>query len=346
MNIVEESVFFDIEKLRNRKAFLFDISVWNRLADGKDKESIEVCETLISLKNRGVLFCPLSTPAIWELRKQGGISFMRTAKLMEELSLNVTFREIDQLFNYEIDHFIKYLLTDEFIPLSIDKLFGPLLSYLSPSFFLINSAGQLTEEQKKFNDSLSERIQNISLTSLMEILGEKSCPGSKKTPKFQAANIKRNEFVKSEKTKMKRLEQEHIANSIILPRFNEMVSILPLEQQFFIINKLDKLPKSKKYGSVLEYMLSFMPALLSYVQIETVSGYDINRKDTDNDFFDKEILIYGLSYASIFVAFDRWLKDLIGLIRKDGNIGSLCYVGNLHDLKEQLTISHIHPSFK
>ena len=44
MNIVEESVFFDIEKLRNRKVFLFDISVWNRLADGKDNESIEVCE--------------------------------------------------------------------------------------------------------------------------------------------------------------------------------------------------------------------------------------------------------------------------------------------------------------
>ena len=172
----------------------------------------------------------------------------------------------------------------------------------------------------------------------MEILGEKSSPGSKQAPKFQAANIKKREFCKGEKTKMKRIEQEYIANSIILPRFNEMVSILTLEQQSFIINKLDKLPKSKKYGGVLEHMLSFMPSLSSYVQITTVSGYDINRKDTDNDFFDKEILIYGLSYASIFVAFDRWLKDLIGLIRKDGNIGSLCYVGSLHDLKEKLTI--------
>lgn len=337
MSIVGKSVFFNIEKLRNRKTFLFDISVWNTLADGEDR-SIEVCETLIALRNKGVLFCPLSAPAIWELRKQAGTSFMRTAKLMEELSLNVTFRGIDQLFDYEIAHFIQYLLTDEFTPLSIDELFWPLLSYLSPSFSLINSADQITEEQKIFNDGLSERIQNISLTSLMEILGEKSSPGSKQAPKFQAANIKKREFCKGEKTKMKRIEQEYIANSIILPRFNEMVSILTLEQQSFIINKLDKLPKSKKYGGVLEHMLSFMPSLSSYVKITTVSGYDINRKDTDNDFFDKEILIYGLSYASIFVAFDRWLKDLIGLIRKDGNIGSLCYVGSLHDLKEKLTI--------
>jgi len=329
-----------LEKLRNRKAFLFDISVWNQLADGKTKESVEVRETLIALRDEGVLFCPLSAPAIWELRKQAGTSFMRTAELMEELSFNVTFRGIDQLFDYEIAHFIQYLLIDEFTPLSIDELFGSLLSYLSPSFSLVNSAGQITEKQKSFNGKVGGLVQNISLTTFMAMLGENSYPSPKETPKFQAANIKRREFAKGDKLKMKRIEQEHIANSVILPRFNKMRSRLPLEQQFSIVEKISTLPENKKYGGVLEHTLSFMPALSSYVQVLTVSGYNINRKDkdADHDFFDKEILIYGLSYASVFVVIDGWLKDLIELVRKHGNIGSLCHVGSLHGLKEKLTI--------
>jgi hypothetical protein len=317
---------------------LFDISVWNQLADGKTKDSVEVRETLVALMDKGILFCPLSAPAIWELRKQAGASFHRTAKLMEELSFNIAFRSTNQLFDYEIDHFMQYLLTDKFTPLSIDELFGSLLSYLSPSFSLANSAGQITKKQKSFNDNLGELIQNISLTNYIAMVGQNSSPGSGDTPKYQAANIKRREFAKNEKTKMKRIEQEHVAKSIILPRINEMISRLPLAQQSFVVDKMTTLPKSKKYGSILEHALSFMPALSSYIQVLTVSGYDINRKDTDNDFFDKEILIYGLSYASVFVAIDRWIKDLIGLVPRDGNIRSLCYIGSLHGLKEKLTI--------
>jgi hypothetical protein len=116
-----------LEEISGRKALLFDISIWNRLADKKTSEAKEVCEILLQKQNKGEIFCPLAAPAIWELRKQAGESFMRTANLMEELSLNITFRNRDQIIDSEIDNFLEYLLTGKFVPLSQTQIYGSLI---------------------------------------------------------------------------------------------------------------------------------------------------------------------------------------------------------------------------
>src|SRR3546814_3865065 len=40
---------------------------------------------LLRLKDAEKIFCPLTAPNIWELRKQAGASLYRTAELMEQL---------------------------------------------------------------------------------------------------------------------------------------------------------------------------------------------------------------------------------------------------------------------
>ena len=324
-----------LETLNDRKALLFDTSVWIRLAEGKTKESIEIREMLIHLKDRAIIFCPLSAPTIWELRKQAGESFKRTSILMEELSLNITFRGIDQIFDYEISNFIQYLLTDTFVPLSKIELFGSLLSYLSPGFHL--EPGSCTEESKgKVMSYIADLVKNTSLTLLMEMVGENSSPEPKLLPDYQATNIKRRRVSNGDKNKMKRIELEYVTQSILLPKMNKQRSLLPMDQQFYIVEKVSQLPRSKKYGSAAEYIIGYLPALSSYINVFTVSGYDTNRKDNMNDYFDIQFLVYGLSYASIFVAIDRGVKNLVALVRKEGDIGFLCYSSSLQELKDRL----------
>lgn len=309
------------------------MSVWNQLADGCNKESIEIRDILIDQTNKGFLFCPLSVPCIWELRKQAGISFKRTSELMEILSLNVTFRDINRIFDYEISHFLEYLLTDKITPLSINELFGSLLSYLIPEFEL-----KFNVEKDKGNyDQLSEHffnfLQSIALTDFMSIIGENSSPSPRSNPKYQNSNINRHMLAKGDNKKMKRIEQEVVTKEILIPRLNKQISMLSINQQLCITDKLSRLPKSKKYDSIIESVLTFLPAISACTQIFTVSGYDINRKDKENDFFDKEILIYGLSYSSVFVAIDRWIKDIIAIVNKDNDIQT-CYMDNLAKLKD------------
>ena len=62
------------------------------------------------LKNAGKIFCPLTAPNIWELRKQAGASLYRTAELMEELSENMVFGQLDRLASFEVDVFLASLL--------------------------------------------------------------------------------------------------------------------------------------------------------------------------------------------------------------------------------------------
>lgn len=135
---------------------------------------------------------------------------------------------------------------------------------------------------------------------------------------------------------MKRIEQQSVAESIIVPRINKIRSILPMEQQLYITEKINQLPKNKNTGTCLEHIFGFLPALSSYVRILTASGLDINRKDPMNDFFDKELLIYGLSYSSQFVAIDRWITRLVSLAKEDGDLGFLAYSGSLSELKPKI----------
>ena len=325
-----------IKEINGRRIFLFDISVWNRLADKKTTIAGEVCELLVEKHKKGSLFCPLTAPTIWELRKQVGKSLKRTTCLMEQLSSNVMFRGMDQIIDYEIDNFLDYVITGQHAPLSYKELFGSILSYMSPSFSLKHPDKDIPSEEMKIYRSIGEVISNITLSELIEMSEYNNESLAMEPPAYQETNIKRRKAAGGDKNKMRRIEIEYIAQSIVIPKIMKKISTFPIETQLSIENKLSNLPKSKKYGGIIEHALAFLPLVASYVDILTISGYDINRKDTDNDFYDKEISIYGLAYSTVFSAVDKGIKHIIYVAKKEGNIGGLCYAGNLIELKKTL----------
>jgi hypothetical protein len=170
----------------------------------------------------------------------------------------------------------------------------------------------------------------------MIMMGENSSPAIEKTINYQKINIDRRKTAGGNKNKMRRMEIELIAKSTVIPRMNKKRSKLSMEKQLCILAKVKKFPQSKKYSSTIEHILHFLPFMNSYVDILTISGYDTNRKDSENDFYDLEIMTYGLSYSSIFCAKDKWINYIMKSAIREGNIGGLCYVANLAELKKRL----------
>ena len=90
-----------------------------------------------------------------------------------------------------------------------NDIFGSLLSYVAPGFRIMHKFDLNNPENLDFLNTLSSAVKNITLTTLMGMIGEKSSPsGLEKPPKYQETNIRRRKLAKGDKNKMKRIEQE------------------------------------------------------------------------------------------------------------------------------------------
>jgi len=260
---------------------------------------------------------------------------------MEVLSQNITYRNIDQIFNYEIAHFIEYLCTDKFSPLTTYEKYGPILSYLASSFGFESEDEENDIKFKTMYEHLEKITQNMSLTHLISMLGEQSCPNMN-TPAYQQTAQNRLKDTNGNLSKARRIETEIILKDIFLPKLKEQCSKFPLDKRLKITCRINELPRSKKYNSAIEHVLNFTPALSAYVEVLTLSGLDPNRKDSANDFFDRELLIYGLSYPTIFASTDKWVYSLIKLAEKEKNYPVLFKFAHDLDQLEQ----HIDSLFR
>ena len=326
-----------IETVEKRKVVLLDTSVWIRLADGRTSQAISLRDRLLKLCADERVLCPLVAPTLWELRKQSSPSLERTAELMELLSLNVSFRGREQIFDHEVGHFFDYLRSGVFAPLTTSEKFGPLLCYLTPSFRLGAAPESVRDEHTQLYDLLASIVSNISLTKLISMLGERSFPNVETTCGYQATSRARRESLGSV-AKIRRLEVEHIAQTVVIPKFNAIRSKLPIVEQLAILNQLKKLPQGRKNCGAIEHMLVFMPAISAYVEMLVGSGLDTNRKDNANDFFDREIFVYGLAYSSIFAAVDSWISSLVSHSKRSGYPGFFAFAGSLCELEKSLDI--------
>lgn len=302
-----------VATLSRRHVFLLDTSIWIRLADRNDELAAQIADKLIRLKNAEKIICPLAPPTIWELRKQTGASLTRMAKLMEELSENVTFRSHEQIFDREIESFLSYLITGIFTPLSLNQRFGPLLSYLAPGYRLTKAEVSLTQQG---NAHLHQSVSSMRLTTLVKWLGDKSCPplSSKYDP--LTVHRQRRELAGKSVDLARRIEIECVAREHVLPRLKKMQADMEISERLRTTAKIDALPKSRRYGSAIEHLLRFTPALAALVEVHTISGLDITRKNSLNDFFDRELMIYALAYSGSFAAIDRWISNLVALSRQ------------------------------
>jgi hypothetical protein len=99
------------------------------ITDKKTPEGIAASSLLSDLVQNGRLFCPVSLSVLLELFLQEYDSALRQAQVMEELSLNVTFRLREEVWEAESRHLIESFsgMRSQFLKCILNDLASSLL---------------------------------------------------------------------------------------------------------------------------------------------------------------------------------------------------------------------------
>lgn len=324
---------FLLNKIKNRKALYLDMNVWIDIVEEKLPIFKQLKATLLNLANDGVVFCPLSAPLIWELYKQDFPSQLRVAKLMETLSLNVSFAITEEVFFWEMVVFMHKMLGEESTGIMANKIYVPVTAYLSSHYQLLFPAEWPESHISTFERVFSGKLSSLSLIELIKMRGNSLGNHLKRinTSRYSNAVKKLWETTRGNKKKISRVKEEAIARQYILPFLKK----LPLELKIPFTAYLKSLPKDQ-YGGCMKTILESLPAIKNHTEIMAIASLDPKRKDKPSDFFDLDMMAIPLAYADVFVSQDKWIRDLLinrGTILKRNTCQ---YFSNLPDFERSL----------
>lgn len=256
---------------------------------------------------------------------------------MEKLSLNLCYMHSNEVFRNEVINFIKCILKKQKLPLANELILCPILGYQSSNYTLSFPESFSKYQINEKSEAIKQYLDNMTLTEILKFR-KLYFPFKIETNilSFKERNEKRHRFAKRNKTKMRRIEEEYVANQFILPLIKQIYTLLSLEQTITVEDYIKSLPKDR-FGGSIRSILENLPALQSFVEIMTITGYDLNRKDKINDFFDRELMIIPLAYADVFVAEDKWIRHLLDNVSTYLKDNKVVFISNLEDFDKYLS---------
>ncbi len=295
-------------KARDRKPLFLDMNCWINMGDDKTLLATRVKGTLRRLVSEGQIFCPLSFGLIVELYKQAVDSMLRVGTLMEELSLNVSYANKEEIFSWEVETAIRRIVDVGRSDLSFDCLYVPVVAYIASHFFLDFPEG-LPSEMEVFPRMAKEALESMTFTELlrMRVNSNDSFFKYVKTipaPKYPDKSILT--WAKGDKEKIRRLESEAVYKRHIDPAIKK----LPFDVRLRFLSYIATASKDK-YGGILSNLLELLPSVNNHVDLMAAMMQQPSRKPKINDFFDNEIVPVPLAYASVFVAQDKGIRDTL-----------------------------------
>lgn len=324
-------------KVRDRKPVVLDMNCWINMGDDKFPLATRVKGTLRRLASEGAIFCPLSFGLICELYKQDEDSRLRVGTLMEQLSLNVSYASREEIFAWEVERAVRRLADAGPIDLSTYELYVPVLAYLTSRFHLEFPEGFPAEHIEDFTRQLKERVESLTFTELLTMRAARKTDKifdfikQLPAPKYSEESQRTWDMVKGDKKKIQRIESETVFNQYIKPAINKLPP--PVLVKFW--GYIQTVPKDK-YGGFLGDLLKSLPAIYNYVELMAAMTQQPSRKDKINDFFDNEIMPVPLAYASIFVAQDKGIRDVLRNRTEILKRNSCRYCFDLPELEEWL----------
>jgi hypothetical protein len=300
------------KKVRDRRPVVLDMNCWINMGDDKDQVATRVKDTLRRLVSEGLIFCPLSFGLICELYKQAEDSRLKVGTLMEELSLSVSYASRQEIFAWEVERAVHKLADAGPIDLSTYELYVPVLAYLTSHYRLEFPEGFPPEHINDFTKKAKERMENFTFTELLKMRAGrkddkifdfvKEIPA----PKYSEGAKRTWEMTKGDKKKIQRIEAETIFKQYIQPAIQK----LPLAVQAKFLDYLNTAPKDKYCGCLGE-LINYLPAIRNFMELMSTVTQNPTRRDKINDFFDFEIMSVPLAYASVFVAQDKGIRDIL-----------------------------------
>jgi hypothetical protein len=264
------------KKVRDRKSVVLDMNAWINMADDKFELAIRIRKALQKLVADGLIFCPLSFGLIFELYKQTEDSRLRVGALMEDLSLNISYANREEIFAWEITQTIRRLIDAGPIDLSQPAIYVPVVGYSASRFSLEFDEEWPDEDARAFFREAQQKMESLSLTGLLKMRARDGKDDifhfakGLAAPKYSEAAKRLWEQTKGDREKLERIEGETVFNEYVMPYLKK----LPLAIKIRFTAYLEAVPKDK-YGGCLATILGYLPSIRNHVEI--MAAMDQNR---------------------------------------------------------------------
>ena len=291
-------------KVKDRLSVFMDMNCWINMRDERYPVAVAVRDRLKDLVSSGQVVCPLSWGLIEELFTQSPDLRRRTASLMEELSLNVTYVMRREAFEWEITRSVRRLASEEADD-SLNGLFAPVAAFNGSQFPV-----EFPEDYpiQKVDQERVRAIakQGLGMTGLAQLVDTLDVPPNEghHPPAYSEAARKAMALAKGNKSKLLEMEANEVFRIYVVPSLMKFPPAVVAQWMATVVNP------SKRDTLTPESYLS-LPALSNYVEIMATVDSQPSRKDKNNDFFDYEIMVVPLAYSSAFVSKDKGIKHLL-----------------------------------
>jgi len=310
---------FDTESVWNRvhsrHCVFLDTNAWIQMADEVDETACRIRDTLQATVTGGKVFCPASWGTLEELFLQAGESLLRTAALMEELSLNACFvmrtevyqwefvRSVGRFLGAPVDDSLKGLFTNPAAFLGS----RPCVTFEFPDDRIVGPEA-VANAQAEFKREMTS-IGIAELTRRMT--GGPRIGGT--PPAYSKAAKKANETFKGNRNKLFVAEAENCFIMYIRPLLGPRVSpttsdVLPTPLS---LKWLAQFAGPGGEEGWYRRALAQLPALHNFVNLMVEADMQPNRKDSNNHFMDNEIMTVPLAYSDVFVSRDKGIRHLL-----------------------------------
>ena len=307
-----------ISTLASRQSIFLDSNIWIDLIEAKNGESIKAKSLLLKLVMDGLVFCPVSVTNIFELFAQEYDSALRQAELMETLSLNVTFRKREEIWEEEIKELVSSFLVSHFnlpaVKLERTQVFAPVFTFLSSKMNLEFPAEAPASFINEVTLKMESELKSVGMVRIIEMhkshLPDKDWKNNVQPEDYAEMLRNRRLISKGSVKRAREVEKKATLRTELLPLIlSETKRLEPLENLKYLreidayLSSLGKDPEEK--------LLQKLPCMNRFIEILTETGLDDAIRFSSNHVMDIENMIIPPIYADVFVARDGWVKSIM-----------------------------------
>jgi hypothetical protein len=328
------------KKIDGRATVLLDTNIWIDLAEAKTAQTSRLQDKLRELVGSSKLFCPLSASMIWELYRQTYSSALRVATLMEELSLNIAFAPSEEIFVSEVQAALEEVWSGASAELGAVALFVPFFAHISSLAELQFPESFRFGDPQKFAEFVRRECRAIGVVELCTMMQDRLPIAEVQAPAYAAAATRRKEFARGDKEKARRIEEDAILRSTVIPLLKSLYVALPPQKRITVARSLAGISEETN-DSAARNLLKSMPAITHFIDVQTAVGQDPGRKDKTRDFHDREVMMTPFVYSDVFVSRDRGIRHILSCELKEGISSKKRCIWTYNALEEYL--DHVGP---
>lgn len=311
------------QKIGNRKAIFLDTNIWIDIVENQAPIVVDTKNKLIDLTKSKKIFCPLNLFTNTELLRQHYSSLKVIAKIVDKLSLNLSFEMYYVVYEIEVENFFKNKFNQEQIQIHRDNLFVPYACVGKKDTTLQLPDTLDKSKSRNIIEIYNEKVVNLKFSEYVNFMKDE-LPQKVHTDSnlFIKEWIERKKNTNNNKEKMYVTEEDWFIQNDILPLIMSILKKLGikallnsdntmLEKMTAYLLEIQKENLPIKGVAIAKEIIGKCPLLKNSVEVVTFAGFDTQRKGRESDLVDLEVMIASSSYYDSLFTKDKWIFDTL-----------------------------------